>query len=120
MVGGLILLPDDGDMAEFAITEQDGPIVMPDELQTIALPTPSPRPSPTQVGLEGPASPDSGSVAADDGGRAGALSTGSDCQQVGWFVERVRHSATAPLLPADLASAMLAARRVRRAAGSTS
>jgi hypothetical protein len=62
---------------------------------------PAPAPAPAEDGGEGDGRTDAQAAA--------------DCSSMGWVVERLKPTTAKPLLPADLAQAQLAARRLRQA-----
>ena len=104
---GPIVVPELAELELFASALEGGPIIVPGEEPEEPAPSPS------------PASPAPAAEEEDDGSaeEVDALGASNDCREVGWLVERVPFSKDAPLAPADLASAMLAARRARQQSG---
>lgn len=102
---GPIVVPELAELELFATALEGGPIIIPGEEPA----EPSSPAAPTPAAEE------------EEGGSAeevvDALGASNDCREVGWLVERVPFSREAPLAPADLASAMLAARRARQQSG---
>ena len=109
---GPIVVPELDELEMFATAVEGGPIIIPEEgLGEASSPAAASAPAASaseqqrEEGVDG------------SGEEVAASGASNDCREVGWLVERVPFSREAPLAPADLAGAQLAARRARQQSG---